>query len=126
MVDGLRGWSLSKMAAQKLKCFCTESAIWEGYDSHYGDEGAYGLPKCWDHPYCFCSGGAKKEECGHCNLIAQKRREGHLIDIDFGDFGIIHQKLCPDYEPSIQGITKMVWPNSKLVKEYRKMKGSEA
>ena len=109
--------------AKKMGCFCTTDAIWDGYEPVYGeDEGACGLPKCWDHPYCFCSGGTRNEDCGHCTRIYWKRKEGHLLFIDWGDFGKVQRLLQPDYEGWRHGINKIVWPNSKFVKEYRKWK----
>ena len=101
-------------------CFCEAKYVWEGYEGGglYPELGATGLPKCFDHPYCFCNGGERGEGCDHCERIRRKRKFGHKIfisnTVDFAKVNRILANPLRDFS--------YVWPGSQFVKEYVRMK----
>ena len=90
----------------------------DGYDKYGGELGADGLPKCFWHDYCFCNGGKSVEDCGDCDRVKLKRKEGHLV-ILAGDMKRAYDRT---YVPNRMVWDLTVWPNSRFVKEYRAMK----
>ena len=94
--------------------------MWEGYEGWglYAELGATGLPKCFDHPYCFCSGGEKGKDCVHCERIRRKRKFGHKIFIsNTVDFEKVNKSLANPLRDF-----SYVWPGSQFVKKYLKMR----
>lgn len=100
----------------KLGCYCEEYHCFSGYDHTYGDEGTAGLPKCEGHRYCFCSGGARDDDCERCIRIHRLRVEGLEIYVEDGG-------VCQAVNESIgrrYSNYELIQPNCAFVKAYRR------
>lgn len=98
---------------------CDMCYLWEGYDQFDGEVGTTGLPKCWNHNYCFCSGGQRSEDCQHCDRLRMMRKEGLKVYVSKTWAGKFEQVNHLMTVPLRDG--DRIWPGSRFTKLMKGM-----